>query len=182
MPALFSVGHSTLSLQEFVGRLRGHAITQIADVRRHPVSRRQPHFSRPALAPALAAKGIAYRWFADLGGMRQPHGQARHAAWTDPALQGYADHMESPEFAAACGALQEWARTGPTAVLCAERDPLQCHRQLLSDAFVASGWEVWHIVSADAPRRHVPPPFAVFELPGRVHYPAAIQASLFGKP
>jgi len=179
MSAIFTIGHSTHPWADFVRILARHGIRVVADVRRLPASRRQPHFSRLALERGLADIGIAYRWLPDLGGRREPTGSTTNAAWRDAALRGYADHTATPEFLAARASLEALARSAPTAFLCAERDPLQCHRQILADALAARGWAVHHILGEATPRSHRITPSAVIDAAGVVEYPARAPRSLF---
>jgi uncharacterized protein (DUF488 family) len=155
---IFTIGHSTRTADEFLALLHAHAVSGIADVRTIPRSRRHPHFAREALAPFLAAHGIAYEHFPALGGLRKPRPDSTNGGWRHPAFRGYADHMQTAAFAAAVDALLNFAGSergdscgGLTprrvAVMCAEARWWQCHRQLLSDALVARGVEVRHIMT-----------------------------------
>jgi uncharacterized protein (DUF488 family) len=96
---IYTIGHSTRSLEDFIALLRAHSVTQLADVRTVPKSRRHPHFVREALEQSLPAAGIAYRHFAGLGGLRKPRRDSRNTAWRHEGFRGYADYMETPEFA-----------------------------------------------------------------------------------
>ena len=171
MAAIFTIGHSTHAWDDLARMLQGHGIRLVADVRRTPASRRHPHFSRHALAHGLTQIGIAYHWFPDLGGRRDPSGAATNAAWRDAALRGYADHTATREFAAARDALEALARSAPTVFLCAERDPLQCHRQILADVLAVRGWTVHHIVNEGAPVPHRLTPAAFVDAAGVLSYP-----------
>lgn len=151
---IFTIGHSTRSAGEFLALLQAHAIGGVADVRTIPRSRRHPHFSREALAPFLAGHGIAYEHFPALGGLRKARPDSTNGGWRHPAFRGYADHMQTVEFAAAVGALTTFATDRRVAVMCAEAKWWQCHRQLLSDALVARGIEVRHIMTLREADRH----------------------------
>jgi uncharacterized protein (DUF488 family) len=144
-PTIWTVGHSTRPRADFLALLRQHRIEALSDVRRTPQSRRHPHFSREPLARSLEAEGIRYRHFEALGGHRAPDGTATNADWREEALRGYADYMQTAEFAAALDTLVVFGRAGRTAIMCAEADPAHCHRQLLSDALLVRGWVVEHI-------------------------------------
>lgn len=157
---VYTLGHSTLALDEFLALLRAHAITGIADVRRFPASRRHPHFGREALAAALERASLCYDWLPGLGGRRRPRGDSPHTAWRNEGFRGYADHMQSTEFADALDALVRLGETRPTAIMCAEALPYRCHRQLVADALVARGVEVRHVIGAGTPGRHALTPFA----------------------
>ena len=157
---VFTAGHSTRPIEELVEMLRSAGVRLLVDVRRYPVSRRYPHFSKPALAASLAAAGIDYRHEADLGGHREPIAGSPNTAWRAAAFRGYADHMATPAFAAALARLEEAATARPTAVLCAEADPTKCHRQLVADALVAWGARVVHILGPGRMEDHVIHPAA----------------------
>lgn len=124
----------------------------LVDVRRHPASRRHPHFSREPLARGLAAAGIGYTHEPDLGGHREPRPDSPNTAWRLPAFRGYADHMRTPEFAAA---LARVAALPHAAVMCAEAQPSKCHRQLLADALTLKGLRVVHLLEPGRAQDHV---------------------------
>ena len=151
---VYTVGHSTRPLDEFLALLGRHGIGTIADVRRFPESRRHPHFGRTPLAEALAAAGVGYVWLPDLGGRRAVRPDSPHVAWRNDAFRGYADHMESAAFSAGIARLLDLAEQRPTAILCAEAVPWRCHRQLIADALVARGIEVRHVTGPGAPAAH----------------------------
>lgn len=175
-PRVFSVGHSTHGLVELVDLLRRHEVAQVIDVRTHPGSRRLPWFNREALARDLPAQGLAYRHLPELGGRRRPRPDSPNGGWQVEGFRGYADHMESPEFAAGCDRLQELAEERCSAMMCAEGLWWRCHRRLVADALVVRGWEVRHIAPNGTAAAHELTPFAVRE--GlRLTYPPA-QASL----
>jgi uncharacterized protein (DUF488 family) len=144
---IFTVGHSTRTADEFVELLEAHGVTGLADIRTVPRSRRHPHFSREALERTLPEHGIAYRHFAALGGLRHPRRDSPNGGWRVAGFRGYADHMQTPEFAAAIGELLAFAAERQVAVMCAEAKWWQCHRQLVADALVARGIEVRHIMT-----------------------------------
>jgi len=157
---VYTIGHSTRTLDELVSLLKAHGVTQLADVRTVPRSRRHPHFASDALSRSLPAAGIAYRHFAGLGGLRKPRADSPNTAWRHEGFRGYADYMATTEFERALDELIEFAHAGETAVMCAEAVWWRCHRQLVADALVARGIEVRHIMSADAAPRHTLTPFA----------------------
>jgi uncharacterized protein (DUF488 family) len=171
---VFSIGHSTLPLEEFLARLGAHRIAAVADVRRFPGSRRYPWFNAGELSASLGAAGIAYAHLEALGGRRSPSDlpPAMNGAWRNASFHAFADHMQTREFGAGLEALRLLAGAGPVALLCAEALPWRCHRSLISDALFARGVVVRHVSSAKAAADHVPPAFAVFRGPA-VTYPAA---------
>ena len=151
---VYTVGHSTHPLDDFVTLLRSHAVAGIADVRRFPASRRHPHFAREALGRALGAADIRYDWLPELGGRRATRPDSPHVAWRAAAFRGYADHMESAEFHTGLERLLALAAARPTALMCAEAVPWRCHRQLIADALVARGVTVLHVIGASPPAAH----------------------------
>ena len=161
--------------------LTGHGVRVLVDVRRFPASRRHPQFGREALAASLAEAGIEYVHEPDLGGRRAARPGSQHTAWRVEAFRGYADHMESPEFAAALERLMRRAAGTPTAILCAEAVPWRCHRRLISDALVARGVQVLHILGPGRAEPHELDPNARVLPGGRLLYagPAGDQPSLF---
>ncbi len=144
-PRIFSIGHSTHELVEFVRLLSVHGVTKVADVRAYPGSRRLPWFARAELAQSLPAQGIAYVHLPHLGGRRRPAPDSSNAGWKTAGFRAYADYMATAEFAAGLGRLRELARRQPTAMMCAEGLWWRCHRRLIADALTAGGWEVLHI-------------------------------------
>jgi uncharacterized protein (DUF488 family) len=151
---VYTLGHSTLALDAFLTLLDAHEIAGIADVRRYPGSRRHPHFAGEALAASLAKAGVAYAWMPELGGRRAPRPDSPHVAWRVEGFRAYADHMETPEFAAGLARLLDVAAERRTAVLCAEAVPWRCHRRLLADALVVRGVEVRHVMGPKAVDPH----------------------------
>ena len=169
---IYTIGHSTRDLGEFLSLLASHRVAQVMDVRRYPASRRHPHFASDALATALAAAGIGYHHEPDLGGRRVALRDSANTAWRSAAFRGYADYMETPEFQAALARLRRLARARPTAILCAEAVPWRCHRQLIADALVARGETVGHILGATRVDPHRLSSHAQVLPGGRVRYPA----------
>jgi uncharacterized protein (DUF488 family) len=174
---ILTVGHSNHEEQEFVELLRGAGVQLIADVRRYPGSRRQPHFERHALAGVLLEAGIQYRWLGEsLGGRRKPVPDSGNEAWESEQFRGYADHMGSADFASGLQQLEALARDQRVAMMCAEAWWVRCHRRLISDALLARGWRVLHLGSNGELKEHELTEFAVVE-DGIVTYPKA-QTSL----
>jgi uncharacterized protein (DUF488 family) len=175
-PRIFSLGHSTHELAEFIARLRAYDVEQVVDVRRYPGSRRLPWFSKDALARELPPEQVHYVHLPDLGGRRRPAPGSPNGAWRVEGFRGYADHMAGREFAAALETLEELARERATAMMCAEGLWWRCHRRLVSDALTVRGWEVVHIGVDGRETIHELTPFAVIDSE-RLTYPPA-QASL----
>jgi uncharacterized protein (DUF488 family) len=160
---VLTVGHSTHDAGEFVELLKGAGVQALADVRRYPGSRRMPWFNEGPLQTALGEAGIAYVHLPELGGRRQPVPGSPNGGWRVAQFQGYADHMETAEFAAGLARLLELASGQRTAVMCAEADWRRCHRRLLSDALVARGHAVSHLGARGATEPHRLTEFAVVE-------------------
>ncbi|MQA31663.1 MAG: DUF488 family protein [Luteitalea sp.] len=156
---IYTIGHSTRPLAEFIDLLQVHAVRRLADVRTVPRSKRHPHFAAPALEASLAAVGIEYRHFPALGGLRKPRKDSANSAWRVEGFRGYADYMETAAFDRALESLLEFA-TLPTAVMCAEAVWWRCHRQLIADALVARGIDVRHITSSSPAASHTLTAFA----------------------
>jgi uncharacterized protein (DUF488 family) len=169
---IYTIGHSTRPLGEFLDLLTSHAVTQVVDVRRYPASRRHPQFARDALSAALQGIGIAYRHEPDLGGRRTARRDSGNTAWRTPGFRGYADYMETPTFQRALAGLIDVARARPTAILCAEAVPWRCHRQLIADSLVARGERVGHILSAAPVDSHALSAHAQVCPEGLLRYPA----------
>ena len=179
---IYTIGHSTRSLDEFIEVLRAHDIGRVADIRTVPRSRRHPHFSADALRRSLPMVGIEYRHFPGLGGLRKPRRDSRNGAWRHEGFRGYADYMETAEFRDALTDLIEWSGAGPESpgrhtprvvIMCAEAVWWRCHRQLTADALLARGMEVCHITGIAPASAHKLTEFArVVE--GEVRYPSLV--------
>jgi uncharacterized protein (DUF488 family) len=169
-PAVWTLGHSTRPLDELVALARSHGITVIADVRKIPRSRRHPHFNADALARDLPACGLGYLPMPGLGGLRAPRARSVNTAWRNTSFRGYADYMQTDEFAARLEALVQHARCESVAVMCAEALWWRCHRSLIADVLVARGVDVRHIVSAERVEPHALRAWASVA-GGRVSYP-----------
>lgn len=162
-----TVGHSTRSLDELISLLETAEVGHLVDVRRWPTSKHNPQFNQPTLADALEAAGIAYTHEERLGGYRdQPEEDSVNTGWRSDGFQAYADHLATDEATAALDALVDRAHELDEAedrrlgVMCAEADPERCHRRLVSDALVARGFRVVHLVDQDEQREHDLPGFA----------------------
>jgi uncharacterized protein (DUF488 family) len=171
MSTIWTIGHSTRTIEDFLDLLREHRIEAIADVRRYPGSRRFPHFGQGALAATLADAGIDYVHFIELGGRRKAAPDSPNTAWRSEAFRGYADFMMTAEFEAAIHKLLELAAERRTAILCAEAVWWRCHRGLVADRLKADGHEVLHITGAKAPELH-PYTSAASIVDGRLSYSA----------
>ncbi|HWB58284.1 MAG TPA: DUF488 domain-containing protein [Chthoniobacteraceae bacterium] len=151
---IWTIGHSTRGIEEFIGLLKAHRIETLADVRHFPGSKRYPHFGKEALAGALRGAGIDYQHFPELGGRRKVLADSHNTAWRNEAFRGYADYMETPEFAAGIARLREVASHSRTAIMCAEAVWWRCHRSLIADWLKAEGVQVLHIMDARKAEPH----------------------------
>jgi uncharacterized protein (DUF488 family) len=150
-----TVGHGARPIGELIEVLASFGIHRLVDVRRYPGSRLHPHFGRDALAASLEKAGIEYVFEGEaLGGRRSPSPGSRHTAVRSAQFRGYADHMETEEFRSGRDRLLAMARETPTAVMCAETLPWKCHRSFLSDALVARGAAVTHLLRPGEAREH----------------------------
>lgn len=155
MAVLFTIGHSTRSIEELIAALRAHQIQTLVDIRAFPKSRRLPQFNREALAASLPAAGIRYEWMQALGGYRKKIlAESPNIALRSEGFRNYADYMLTEEFEKATAELIAMAEAAPTAYMCAERVYFHCHRMLVSDWLVAHGHRVFHIDGTGPVREH----------------------------
>ena len=145
---IWTVGHSTLTMGDFLALLSANGIKALADVRRFPASRRHPQFNQAELRDSLAAEGIEYLHLPELGGRRRARLDSLNTVWRNPSFRGYADYMETDAFRAGVERLLLLARDKRTLVMCAEAVWWRCHRALIADYLKASGVDVIHINSA----------------------------------
>ncbi len=145
-PAVFTVGHGTRSIEEFLAILREAGIGRLVDVRTAPGSRKHPQFGQVELESSLRAVGVHYVWRKDLGGWRKPRSGSPHVALRTPGFRGYADYMDSEEFEGAVRWLIETSANVPTAFMCAESVWWRCHRRMIADALTTRGCTVTHLM------------------------------------
>lgn len=170
-PFIFTVGHSNRSIEDFIALLHSHKVQRLIDVRTIPKSRHNPQFNSDALATALRKSHIAYTHMKNLGGLRHARTDSSNTGWINSSFRGFADYMQTPEFAAALARLEKYATHKRCAIMCAEAVPWRCHRSLIADALVAHGVEVQEITSQTSVRPHTLTPWARVE-EGRITYPA----------
>jgi uncharacterized protein (DUF488 family) len=151
---IWTIGHSTRAIDEFIALLTENEIKLVIDVRAFPGSKRYPQFNKEALAKSLSAYGIRYEHFPELGGKRKSKPDSRNTAWRNASFRGYADYMETEQFQKGIERLLEIAAEGPTAIVCAEAVWWRCHRSLIADYLKARGGEVLHILSANKVEPH----------------------------
>ena len=171
---MWTIGHSTRSIEEFIGLLKIHGITLLVDVRRFPASRRYPHFNGTDLAQSLEAAGIAYQHMPALGGRRPGRPDSANLGWRNAGFRGYADYMQTEEFQRAIEELMAYGTSTHKVIMCAEAVPWRCHRWLISDALLVHGWTIVHILSTKKTQIHTVTPFAK-QTDGRLIYPAETQ-------
>jgi uncharacterized protein (DUF488 family) len=146
LAVLYTIGHSTRTLEELLAALRAHQIATLVDIRAFPMSRRLPQFNRESLEKSLPEAGIRYVWMKALGGYRKKTlAESPNIALRNDSFRNYADHMLTPEFEQAMAELLTYAGSSRTAYMCAERVYFHCHRMLVSDWLIAHGHEVLHI-------------------------------------
>jgi uncharacterized protein (DUF488 family) len=143
---VWTIGHSTRTIEEFLNLLSAHEIRLLIDIRAFPGSRRYPHFSKENLSATLSAHGIGYRHMAGLGGRRKPDLHSVNMAWRHPSFRGYADYMQTNEFRENIEALEALAMEQRSVYMCSEAPWWKCHRALVSDFMKVHGWEVLHIM------------------------------------
>jgi uncharacterized protein (DUF488 family) len=153
---IWTVGHSTRRIEEFLEILQSAAITVIADVRRFPGSRRYPHYNQQALTSSLQGAAIQYVWLPELGGRRRPQPDSPHKAWRNASFRGYADHMDTDAFEQGIDRVTALAEDGRVALMCSEALWWQCHRSLISDYLKIRGYCVIHLL---APSKHEEHPY-----------------------
>jgi uncharacterized protein (DUF488 family) len=159
-PVVLTVGHSTRPLEEFIELLMAHSVSQLIDVRTVPRSRHNPQFNRDTLPIALEGAGIRYGHAPGLGGFRHTHPASQNTGWRNLSFRGYADYMQTLEFAQNLADLIEQAMRERIALMCAEAVPWRCHRSLIADALVAHGIRTQEIISATRLQNHALTPFA----------------------
>ena len=158
---LFTIGHSNRNLNNFLEILHYQNIQQLIDVRSYPGSRRFPTFNRTRLKLALEDEGITYTWLGhELGGLRRAKSGSPHTALATDGFRGYADYMNSPAFQHGMQRLTNLARNTKVTIMCAERDPCQCHRSMIADYLILNRWLVIHLIDICHTQTHQLNPLA----------------------
>lgn len=159
MEPLYTAGHGNRSIEAFVDLLTQAKVRRLVDVRAYPRSRRHPHFGYGPLGARLAGAGIVYDWRGKaLGGMRRGGDVSRHPGLREPAFRAYAEHMASETFRGAATQLLADGQRECLCLMCAEREPAQCHRSLIADWLVLQGAKVLHLLEPGEARLHLPHP------------------------
>ena len=167
---LWTIGHSTRPIDEFLALLQAHRIERVVDVRTIPRSRHNPQYDSTALSKSLNTANLSYLHMPALGGLRKARKDSVNAGWRNASVRGYADYMQTASFRSALEELMGEGRMRRTAIMCAESVPWRCHRSLTADALVVNGWTVRHIMTMTKADTHRLTPFAVVEQ-NRVTYP-----------
>jgi hypothetical protein len=168
---VFTIGHSTRPIAAFISLLKAHGVQRVIDVRTIPRSRHNPQFGRDRLSPALHNARIHYRHLPGLGGLRRARPDSTNTAWRNASFRGYADYMQTAEFADSLDRCIALATRERVVLMCAEAVPWRCHRSLIADALLARGIEVREIANAVRTRAHTLTPWARVE-GTQVTYPA----------
>jgi len=151
---IWTIGHSTRSLDEFVAMLQSFNIEQLVDVRSLPGSRKFPQFNKENLEKSLPENNIEYTLLEKLGGRRKAKPDSKNTVWRNASFMGYADYMETLPFQEGLETLKKMAAQKRTAIMCSEAVWWRCHRSMVSDALKAQDWEVLHIMGANKEQEH----------------------------
>lgn len=159
-PPIFTIGHSTRPIDEFIELLRANGVKQLIDIRTIPKSRHNPQFNSDALAKSLRAARIRYLHLKELGGLRRAKSDSINLGWRNASFRGFADYMQTPEFVEALERAIQLGEARLTALMCAEAVPWRCHRSLVADALFARGIRALEIIGPAKPKEHKLTPFA----------------------
>jgi uncharacterized protein (DUF488 family) len=180
-PIVLTIGHSTRTLEEFIGLLQAHGATRVVDVRTVPRSRHNPQFNKASLPRALKKSGLGYVHLSGLGGLRHAKRDSLNVGWRNASFRGYADYMQTPEFEQSLEELIGLANQDRIALMCAEAVPWRCHRSLIADALLVRGIRTEDIMSLTRRQVHVLTPFA--KVRGTtITYPAEVSPYNTKKP
>lgn len=160
LPIVLSIGHSTRTLEEFIGLLQAHGATGVVDVRTVPRSRHNPQFNKASLPVSLKNVGLGYLHMPRLGGLRHPQRDSLNMGWRNTSFRGYADYMQTPEFEQSLEEFIRLANQERIVLMCAEAVPWRCHRSLIADALLIRGIRTEDIMSATRRQVHTLTPFA----------------------
>lgn len=181
LPIVLTIGHSTRTLDEFIGLLKAHGATRVADVRTVPRSRHNPQFNKNSLPGSLKNAGLGYVHLPGLGGLRHANRDSLNMGWRNASFRGYADYMQTPEFERSLEELVQLAKKERIVLMCAEAVPWRCHRSLIADALLVRGIQVEDIMSPTRRQVHKLAPFA--KVRGTtITYPAEVSRSAPKRP
>ena len=160
LPLVMTIGHSTRTIEEFIGLLQAHAVTLVVDVRTIPRSRHNPQFNKDSLPDSLKQANMGYVHIPGLGGLRHSKTDSINMGWQNASFRGYADYMQTPEFEQNMEELIRLAKQEQIAIMCAEAVPWRCHRSLIADALLVRGIRTEDITSLTRRTVHTLTPFA----------------------
>ena len=160
LPLVMTIGHSTRTLEEFIGLLKTHGVTRVVDVRTVPRSRHNPQFNKDSLPGELKKVGLDYVHMPGLGGLRHAKLNSLNVGWRNASFRGYADYMQTPEFETSLEELIQLAKQKQIAIMCAEAVPWRCHRSLIADALLVRRIRIEDIMSPARRQVHTLTPFA----------------------
>lgn len=163
MTTVFTVGHSTRSIEEFIKMLEVNSVKQVVDIRTVPRSRHNPQFEQEALRDSLESARVDYAYMKELGGLRPKSKNSINTGWRNQSFRNYADYMQTEGFTRGVEGLIELAKQKTTAVMCAEAVPWRCHRSLVGDALLIRGVKVRDIMSEKSTKEHTLTSFAVVD-------------------
>ena len=159
-PLAMTIGHSTHTIEEFIGLLQAHGATLVVDVRTVPRSRHNPQFNKESLPQSLKSAGLRYVHAPGLGGLRHAKRDSANGGWRNASFRGYADYMQTPEFIGSMEELIRLVARERIVLMCAEAVPWRCHRSLIADALLVRGIRTEDIMSATRRQVHALTPFA----------------------
>ncbi len=174
-PLVCTIGHSNRTIESFIDLLCENKINHVLDVRTVPRSLHNPQFNRDILPISLATVGIAYSHITGLGGLRHAHASSINTGWHNASFRGYADYMQTAEFADNVESVVQLARTERCVLMCAEAVPWRCHRSMIADALLVRGIDVEDIINSHGRKPHLLTPFAQVN-DTQITYPAQIDA------
>jgi len=180
-PVVFTIGHSTRPLAEFIALLAAHSVTRLIDVRTIPRSRYNPQFNYDTFPAALEVAGIHYTHVAGLGGLRHTDAESPNLGWRNASFRAYADYMQTAEFAQNLASLMKLAKQERIALMCAEAVPWRCHRSLIADALLVHGLRVEEIINLTRCQPHMLTPFAKVNGMAITYPPSAATESAHNK-
>lgn len=168
---IFTIGHSTHPLEEFVAMLKSNDVRRLVDIRTVPRSRHNPQFEQTVLSKSLPENGIEYVYMSELGGLRPRVKDSINLGWRNQSFRNYADYMQTDEFVKGIEKLIELAKGASTVIMCAEAVPWRCHRSLVGDALLVRGMDVRDIMSETSTKEHAFTSFAIVN-DKHITYPA----------
>lgn len=157
---IYTIGHSTHPIDDFIELLKSYSVAQLVDIRTVPGSRHNPQFGQKELERSLKSAGIKYLYMKSLGGLRHGNKDSINLGWRNQSFRSYADYMQTDEFKTAVEELIDVSKTTATVIMCAEAVPWRCHRSLVSDALLVRGIDVLNIMSKTSAPKHTLTSFA----------------------